>query len=205
MFRHTVMFKWLPDTTPEQQQEVRERAAYLLYGCPTVLAFDFGDDLGADPANHDFVAVFDFEDRRGFEDFDRHPAHLRARRLNIEVRDDRATARVQRDYTGPPSRRGMIRHIGMYRWEEGITLRQQSDVLDGLEEVGNSCPTVRALHHAPAQRTLPTDLDWAVEIHFDDLQGYGAMTEHPAYAAVDRHLEATTVWRAEIQHRMLGG
>ena len=76
MLRHTVMFRWKPDTTPEQVAAIEEGLAALPGAIDTVRSFRFGRDAGINEGNFDFVVTADFDDRDGYLVYRDHPAHI---------------------------------------------------------------------------------------------------------------------------------
>lgn len=204
-FRHAVMFRWRGDTTGEQKQEVRERAAYLPYACPTVRALDFGDDLGLDPGNYDAAFVFDFEDRDGFLAYDDDAAHRRAQQMNAARAQSDVTARIEWYCGAPPSRRGRVRHLGLYRWADGTDSGQRSDLLEYLSGLEADGLGARYLEIASGIRTIATDFDWLVEAHFEDPGAAAEFLAGPAYAAVRSRIDPLVAASARLQHRMLSG
>ena len=76
MLRHTVMFRWKPETTPEQVAAIEEGLAALPGVIETVRSFRFGCDAGINEGNFDFVVTADFADRDGYLVYRDHPAHL---------------------------------------------------------------------------------------------------------------------------------
>jgi len=70
MYRNTVLFKWRKETTSQQKLEMRQRTAYLSFACPTVVALDFGENIGQDPTNFHFAVIFDFRDEEGWLAYD---------------------------------------------------------------------------------------------------------------------------------------
>jgi len=75
MIRHTVVFKWTAQATPEQRQAVAAELAALGPAVPSVRAFVFGADAGLAPANFDFAVTADFDDEAGFFAYRDDPAH----------------------------------------------------------------------------------------------------------------------------------
>ena len=76
MLRHTVMFRWKPETTPEQVAAIEEGLAGLPGAIDTVRSFRFGRDAGINEGNFDFVVSADFDDGDGYLVYRDHPAHL---------------------------------------------------------------------------------------------------------------------------------
>jgi hypothetical protein len=76
VLRHTVMFRWKTDTTPEQVAAIEEGLAGLPGAIDTVRSFRFGRDAAINEGNFDFVVTADFDDRDGYLVYRDHPAHM---------------------------------------------------------------------------------------------------------------------------------
>jgi hypothetical protein len=67
MIRHMVMFRWIPEATREQKEQVKEELGRLPGLVPQVRAFHLGEDLGlVGDVNFDFALVADFDDLAGY-------------------------------------------------------------------------------------------------------------------------------------------
>jgi hypothetical protein len=67
MIRHMVMFRWIPEATREQKEQVKEELGRLPGLIPQVRAFHLGEDLGlVGDLNYDFALVADFDDLAGY-------------------------------------------------------------------------------------------------------------------------------------------
>lgn len=75
MFRHVVLFRWVPDSTDEQRARVAEGLAALPAAIPEIRTYRFGPDAGLADGNWDYVVVADFDDQAGYETYRDHPAH----------------------------------------------------------------------------------------------------------------------------------
>ena len=75
MIRHTVMFKWTAEATPEQRQAVPAELAALAPNVPSIRGFVTGTDAGLAPGNFDFAVTADFDDEAGFFAYRDDPAH----------------------------------------------------------------------------------------------------------------------------------
>ncbi|MDS1270551.1 Dabb family protein [Lipingzhangella sp. LS1_29] len=73
--RHVALFRWLPDTTPEQVAEVERRLGELPGQIPELRAYAFGADVGVSTGNFDFAVVADVDDVDGFRAYRDHPEH----------------------------------------------------------------------------------------------------------------------------------
>jgi len=208
MYRNTVLFKWRKETTSQQKLEMRQRTAYLSFACPTVVALDFGENIGQDPTNFHFAVIFDFRDEEGWLAYDESEAHLQAASINAVVCQGNLTAKIRRPYDGPPSKRGMIRHVAMYRWQTGVSDELKAAVWEDLNRLTTSGPALQALRYAHGTRITnrqATDFDWAVEAHFDRVGAFDAFAGHPAYLRLQESIRRATVDEAKLQHVMLLG
>ena len=77
MFRHVVMFRLIPGTTPEQRASLSAALADLLRQIPEVRSFHVGADAGLSEGNFDVVVVAEFDDAEGYRAYAGHPAHVR--------------------------------------------------------------------------------------------------------------------------------
>jgi Stress responsive A/B Barrel Domain len=66
MFRHTVLFRWKPEATEEQKQEVARQVGRLPSLVPTVRGFAIGPDARVNEGNFDFAVNADFDDVNGY-------------------------------------------------------------------------------------------------------------------------------------------
>jgi hypothetical protein len=62
VFRHVVMFRFSPDMTDEQKQALRAGLNRMPEVIPEIRAYRFGDDVGINDGNFDFVVTADFDD-----------------------------------------------------------------------------------------------------------------------------------------------
>ena len=65
MIRHMVLFRWIPEATPEQKQRVVTELGRLP-ALPTLRAYHVGPDLGLVEGNFDFAVAVDFDDFDGY-------------------------------------------------------------------------------------------------------------------------------------------
>ena len=75
MFRHVVLFRFVPDITDEQRAALLAGLAALPGKIPEIRRYRFGPDAGVVEGNWDFAVIADFDDRAGFEVYAPHPAH----------------------------------------------------------------------------------------------------------------------------------
>ncbi|HEX3491779.1 MAG TPA: Dabb family protein [Streptosporangiaceae bacterium] len=75
MFRHVVMFTWIPEATPDQKQRVLTELRTLPPLMAGMCAYHAGPDAGLAPGNFDFAVVADFDDADSYLAYREHPAH----------------------------------------------------------------------------------------------------------------------------------
>jgi Stress responsive A/B Barrel Domain len=75
MIRHTVMFRWVPEATPEQKQRVAAELSRLPALLPVLRAYHLGADLGLVEGNFEFAVAADFDDVEGYQAYRDHPEH----------------------------------------------------------------------------------------------------------------------------------
>lgn len=75
MFRHVVLFRFIPDITDAQRDAVLAGLAALPGKIPEIRGYRYGPDAGITEGNWDFAVVADFDDRAGFEVYAPHPDH----------------------------------------------------------------------------------------------------------------------------------
>jgi hypothetical protein len=75
MIRHTVMFRWAPDTTPADLAAITEGLGGLPAAIPEIRDYRFGHDIGINRGNFDFVVVADFADADDYLAYRDHPLH----------------------------------------------------------------------------------------------------------------------------------
>ena len=76
MFRHCVMVKFAPDTTPEQREAVRAGIAGLPAQINEIVTYTVGFNAGDREDNYDLVAVGDFANKADYDVYASHPAHV---------------------------------------------------------------------------------------------------------------------------------
>jgi hypothetical protein len=75
MIRHVVMFRWKPETTPEDVAAIEEGLSKLPSEVPEIQRYTFGPDAGLNEGNFDFVVVADFATADDWRVYRDHPAH----------------------------------------------------------------------------------------------------------------------------------
>jgi hypothetical protein len=206
ILRHTALFVWAEGTTDEQKVRVKDGVAYCYYGSE-VLTLDFGEDLGLYPATHGFALMHDHRDRAAWEAYNDNATHARVGAFLKSITQPELAARVDWVYEGPRSRRGAVRHLTLYRWNDAAGEDERSNARAAAAELARRCLTVRALELGLDLGWYPTNYDWIVEAHFDDVDGLVAFMEHPAQQEVAAAFTAVTQpeLTARVQHRMLAG
>lgn len=75
MIRHTVLFRWSPEATPEQKQLAESLIGQLPSLVPTIREFSFGTDLGVNEGNFDFAVSAVFDNLDGYLAYRDNPDH----------------------------------------------------------------------------------------------------------------------------------
>lgn len=203
--RHTALFVWAEGVTEESRIRAKDGVAYCYYGSE-VLALDFGEDLGLAPTRHGFALQHDHRDREDWEAYNANAAHHRAGAFLRSITVPELAARVDWAYGGPPSRRGAVRHLALYRWDGAAGADARLEAQAASAELERRCPTVRAFEIGDDLGWYPPNYDWIVEAHFDDVEGLAAFMEHPAQQeAAGLVARSTEAGVARVQHRMLAG
>ena len=75
MIRHNVLFRWKPEATNEEREQVATELAKLPSIVPSLRAFVCGPDVGLAQGNFDFAVSADFDDEAGFYAYRDDPVH----------------------------------------------------------------------------------------------------------------------------------
>jgi hypothetical protein len=75
VFRHVVMVRLSEDMTDDQKEALRAGLLRLPEVIPDIRAYRFGDDVGLNEGNFDFVVTADFDDAAGYLTYRDHPDH----------------------------------------------------------------------------------------------------------------------------------
>jgi hypothetical protein len=207
MIRHAVVFVLKEDTTADQVLRAKEGMASCFYAS-RVLALDFGEDLGiGDPGNHDLGLTHDHVDRELWDDYNKNETHHRVGEYIKTITNTDRVARVDWVYDGPESQRGLVRHMAMYRWRDGLDDAGKAEARAAALALQGSVPSLRWIGVGDDLLWYPPNHDWIVEAHFDDPEGFKAFREHPAQVRAAEVIDAATRTddTASIQHRMLAG
>jgi hypothetical protein len=76
MLRHIVLFKWKPDTSPEQIQETEAGFAGMRDSIKVVRSMHFGPDLDLMEGTYDYAMVADFDSEADWRSYRDHPDHI---------------------------------------------------------------------------------------------------------------------------------
>jgi hypothetical protein len=85
MFRHVVLFRWTPDTSPETVEEIVKGLTACAAALDVTRSYTCGPDVGAAESDagvqdrYDFAVVGDFDDRDGWRVYNEDPEHNRLR------------------------------------------------------------------------------------------------------------------------------
>jgi hypothetical protein len=75
MIRHTALFQWKPEATPEQKQLVETLLGQLPSLVPTLRDFRIGSDIGVNGGNYEFAVWASFDDLDGYLAYRDNPDH----------------------------------------------------------------------------------------------------------------------------------
>ncbi|HEY8043924.1 MAG TPA: Dabb family protein [Streptosporangiaceae bacterium] len=75
MFRHVVVFRFTPQTTQEQQEELARQLRTLPGAIEQIKAYHVGLDAGMNPGNYQFAVVADFDNVEDYLVYRDHPVH----------------------------------------------------------------------------------------------------------------------------------
>jgi hypothetical protein len=75
VIRHNVLFKWKPEATDDEKEQVATELAKLPAAVPSLRAFECGPDARLAQGNFDFAVSADFDDEAGFYAYRDDPAH----------------------------------------------------------------------------------------------------------------------------------
>jgi hypothetical protein len=96
VIRHVVLFRWIPEATPQQKQQVADELRKLPPLMPGLRAYQAGPDAGIVAGNYDFVVVADFDDRDSYLAYREHPAHRAVVRDTVQpITETRAAVQYE--------------------------------------------------------------------------------------------------------------
>ena len=76
MIRHCLLFRWLPDTTDDQIDEVGKLLQEYVATLDGVASYRLGRDIGVTEGTYDFAIVADFETREAYLTYRDSPRHV---------------------------------------------------------------------------------------------------------------------------------
>ena len=92
----------------------------------------------------------------------------------------------------------MVRHVVLFRWNEGTTDAQIADVAAGLSQMSTEITSIKAYSHGPDLKLGSDRFDYAIVADFDGLEGWRVYDEHPLHnklrADLVRPLIAERAW-----------
>jgi hypothetical protein len=95
----------------------------------------------------------------------------------------------------------MLRHVAVFRWNEGTTPEQVEELAAALRALPAEVPSIRSYEVGSDLVLGEGRWDFAVVAQFDDAAGYQAYVDHPAHQAVATDLIPTI--RADRVHIQL--
>jgi hypothetical protein len=96
MFRHVVMMRFTPESTPAQRAAITEGLQALPGLIPELRNYSIGSDARVNEGNYDMVVVADFDDVDGYLVYRDHPDHQAVIRQHIRpIVADRAAVQYQ--------------------------------------------------------------------------------------------------------------
>lgn len=209
LIRRIVLWLWNEDATPERRIRAKEGLAYIRYG-GHVDALDFGENLDSGTGTgriFDLALLRDHVDRASWDAYVDDPHHFRVGNYIDTITRTELTARIDYLYAGPPSTRGMLRHIAMYRWRDGVREPDKARLRGELDGLRAACAELRALQFGPDLGLGTAHFDWVVESHLDDLKTLRRYLAHPAQkkaaSLLSSLMDETRTGR--LVHRMLSG
>ena len=207
--RRIVLWRWNAAATPDRRLRAKEGLAYIRFA-GLVDDLDFGEDLGADLGAgqaFDLVLIRDHVDQASWDAYVDDPHHKRVGGDIDTITQMDLTARVDYRYYGPPSSRGAIRHVAMFRWRTPLDDAQRASLGRELEGLRTACPSLRGLAYGDDLELGTGHVDWVLEAHFDDLDAARSFFADPAQQTVASMLDALSDAdrTARLQHRMLSG
>ena len=94
----------------------------------------------------------------------------------------------------------MIRHMVMFRWQEGVTDAHVASVSAALATLPALIPQIVSFRYGADLRTVPNNFDFAVSAQFASLDDYLVYRDHPDHQAMEQtYLVPFIVERASEQ------
>jgi hypothetical protein len=75
VFRHSVLFRFSPETTDDQIEAMANGLLGLPAAIPEIRAYDIGRNVGEANTNWHFAIVADFDSRADWQTYNDHPVH----------------------------------------------------------------------------------------------------------------------------------
>ena len=98
MIRHCVLFRWLPDTTDDQVDEIAKLLLEYVATLDGVVSYHLGRDIGVTDGTYDFGIVGDFETREAYVTYRDSPRHVEiAKGIVAPLLADRASVQFELD------------------------------------------------------------------------------------------------------------
>lgn len=209
VIRRIVLWQWNEAATPERRTRAKEGLAYIRYG-GHVDALDFGEDVGglAGPGRRfDLALLRDHVDQASWDTYVDDPHHLRVGDYIDQITHMDLTLRVDYLYVGPPSRRGAIRHIGMYGWRAGVAEADKAKLRHALAGLRTAGAELRSIASGDDLGLEPGHVDWVLEAEFDGLDAMRKFFDRPVQRRLADALESLTdpLRTGQLQYRTLSG
>jgi hypothetical protein len=78
----------------------------------------------------------------------------------------------------------MIRHVVMFRWNEGVDARHIAATTEEFATLPLSIPQIRSYAWGPDLGVAPANFDYAVTGEFDSVDDFLRYRDHPAHQAL---------------------
>jgi hypothetical protein len=198
MIRRIVLWLWNQDATPDKRLRAKEGLAYTRFG-GHVDDLDFGEHLGGSlgPGRpYDLLMARDHVDRASWDIYVDDPHHFRVGNYIDTITHMDQTARIDYLYIGPPSRRGLIRHVAMYRWRDGVGQAERDRLAQELAGLGG-------LAYGDDLGLGKNHHDWVLEAHVPDAPALQTFLSDPVHNLLDSLTQPQHT--VHLQHRMLSG
>ncbi len=226
MLRHSVLWTLRDTTGPDLRLEMLKGLAFLGTECPMVRHGDYGEDIfggsrdlrevprtpmwrrqaSGPESDFDVALHLDFDDWSGHEAYSADTTHGAASTFNESVSWDELTARVDWYYEGDrPTRRGYVRHVAMFVWDDGIDEAGKARAVDAVRELGE-LGEIDAVATGANVGQLRSDYDWIMDIQLPDRLSAERLLAGSVYAkAMETVATATRFeWTARVTHLMRG-
>jgi hypothetical protein len=98
-------------------------------------------------------------------------------------------------------RRSMIRHVVMFRWNEGTTTQEVDEVAAALRALPDQIPEIRSFRCGPDVGVNEGNWQFAVVAEFDSIEDQTVYRDHPAHLKViDEKIAPIRAERAAVQY-----